>query len=696
MELLKLMTALRRRRWLMVQAVVFFTLVGAISAVLLPKAYSASARVMVSSSDATSAVLSELGLQEVALGLSGASDEIANHIALATSRPVLEQVIWSLQLRDDDGALLLPDKLLIPGLTGALLAEPLIEVKQQQGTDLVVITATTDDAELSRLMADTVAQVYIVETQERSRQETQDAREFVESRLEVVRDEFDAALADIADAQEAEQILDLDAELRSAISRISELMLAMEETTTRVREIQAQMAEIRGLQGDEGVDFLAPSTVAENADIRTIRESLITLRIQRDAALLEKTERHPDVQRIDAQIRAAETALGLALEEQHQLDPDLLRLQTELAGALERGAELNAAIERTTQRFSVYPDKMRRMAQLELAANAAQDVYGSLQSQVYQIAIAEALSAAPLKLVEPAITPERHLRPKLLVNLLLGAVLGVLVGLGLVAVFEYVDDTVRGPDELREVWDLALLGTIPRHEAGVGRTIAQVAPNDPVSEAFRGLQRGVLFASPDRALRRLVLTSALPGEGKSTVVANLAVALAREGQRVLVVDADLRRPTQHRFHAATNNAQGLTQVLLGQVSAEDAVQATGIEGLSLLSAGAAPPDPGRMVASHSMSALIAGLAERYDRVLIDAPPVMVVDDALALARVADGVALVVESGGTSRRVLTDARRTLDDRGVELLGLVLNKMDYAAAGYGVYEKAYRSYAKGGGA
>lgn len=692
MELLKLYNAILRRRWALIESVVFFTVAAAVAALALPKTYQATAKVMVSSSDTTSALLSGLGLSELALGLSGASEDIANHIALATSRPVLEEVVWRLQLRDSDGDLLVADKLLIPGLDGELLSAPFVEVKQQQGTDLILVTANADSAELAQLMADTLARVYISETQDRARSETTKAGEFVQDRLVIVQQEFDKALADIADLQEEQQIIDLESEVRSAVARLSELLMAAEENAARIREVRAQIGELRGIQSEENIDLISPATVAANPDIRALRETIMTLRLQREATLQDKTERHPDVLRIDAQIRASGEALALMMEEQHTLDPSVLKLRTELAGLLERGVEINDAIARTTETFSLYPDKMRQLSQLTLAASAAEEVYKALQAQSYEIAIAEALSAAPLQLVEHAALPERHASPKVVVWGVLGLAVGVLFGLGLVALFEYVDDSLKTPDDLREIWPLGLLGTIPRVKSGES-SIAGLSPTDPQVEIFRSLRSSVAFTSIDRPLRTLLVTSSLPGEGKSTVLANLGVSFAQHGKKVLIIDCDLRRPTQHKRWPGTSNRVGLSQVLLGEVTLADAVQPTSAPGLSLLTAGASPPDPGRLVESERLRRLLTDPAATagYDVVLVDAPPAMVVNDALILAKSCDGLMMVVESGGTSRRVLADARDRLVGQGIEPLGLVLNKMDLGMAGYAVYQRAYKSYA-----
>lgn len=667
-----------------------FGLVGLGSALTLPKSYQATSKVMISSSDATSAVLSDLGLQELALGLSGEGDEIQNHIALATTRPIVEELVWKLQLRDDEGRLLEADKLIVEGTFAALSADPLIKIQQHQSTDIIIITATSNDPELSRLMADTLARVYIADTADRSKQETREARRFVESRLEIVQGEFDRALSRIADVQEQEQIIDLDSEVRSAVSRLSELMLIGEETTTRAAEVRAQVSSLRGVQGREDIDYIGPGTVSENSDIRAIREQLASLRMQRVTAMLEKTERHPDVERIDSQIDSAEQELSHLLEEQHGLDPTLVQLEVELAGLHDRGVAIDAAIARTTERFSLYPDKMRRLSQLELAATAAEEVYRSLQSQSYQIAVAEAMTTSPIQFVEPAVRPDRPVSPKLLVNLLVGLGVGVLVGLGLVAVFEYIDDSIKSPDELREAWDAPQLGVVPRFAAGMGITIASLKPTDSVVEGFRTLRSAIAYATLDKPATSLMVTSSLPGEGKSTVLANIGVAMADEGKRVLILDCDLRRPTQHTFHSENANQTGLTQVLLGKVSWQDAVQATPVEGLTVLSSGPIPPNPGKLVESLKLRQLLNELTREHDMVLVDAPPALVVNDGVLIAAMVDHVMVVVEAGKTPRRVLQDARERLDSHGIEPLGLVFNKLDYGLAGYGIYAEAYKAY------
>jgi capsular exopolysaccharide synthesis family protein len=691
MELVKLYTALLRRRWLVVQSVSFFVLAALALALLLPKNYKASARVLVSSSDAAMSILSDIGLQEVAAGMSSGADDIQNTITLATTRPVLDAVIWKLQLRDAEGGLLSAEAFLVPGMFGELEARANIKLSQQQGSEMLIFEARSHDPELSRLIADTVVQVAISKSQERARMETRSARVFIMEQLDVVHDEFDFAMSEIADAQSAEKVIDLDAEVRAAIARISQLMLAFEHNSAAIQELQSKISSQRAYQEREDVDSLSPVSMGSNAKISLLTERIEGLKQERAKALTTKTDKHPDVLRLVSLLGSTRGELDLAIREQHRMDPTVHNLRSELSGLRTKGAQISESIDRTTREFSLYPDKMRRIGQLKLAAAAAEDVYKSLQEQRFQVGVAEAMAVSDLKFIEPAKSPERHASPKLLVNLLLGLFLGVGFGGGLVFLFEYVDDTIKSPDDLRGIWAVPRLGIVPNQRDGAP-TIADRTATDPLTESYRTIRNSLVFASVDKPVQLLAVTSAVPGEGKSTVASNLAVSFAAEGKRTVLVDCDLRRPSQHRLYPSVSNHLGLTDVLSGQVETQKAIQETPVTGLSLLTSGKLPDDPGRLIESLRLRQLLLDLRRNFDVVVVDTPPVLVVNDALIIARAVDGIAIVVESGKTSRKLVSDLRGQCEGAGIEPLGVIVNKMDFFTTGYGAYMRAYAAYAR----
>lgn len=693
MELLKVWTVLLRRKWLFIQAVVFFTMGASILAMVLPKRYESTAKISVESSDASMSILSDMDLSEMAQSLTGASDDMQTKIALAQMRPVLDEVIWRLQLRDGDGELLPAEKLLVPGIDGEILAYPWIEIQEQQGTNILIVLATTENPELSALLADTVVDVYLSISQERAKQDTRDALVFVTGELGRLRAEFDIALTNVADAKARQQVLDLDTEIKYAVQRVSELYAASEEADAEMADVRAQMREHGEVNELESLELVGPETVTSNTIIRDLRKTIAETQQERAIQLLDKTPKHPDVVLLDTQIRELEGQLSHALREQHDLDPQVIELRVALAGIQQRRAQLQAAAATTIDEFVRYPAKMREIAGLQLAADATESIYKSLLETQYEIAVAEAMTVADMKGVEPAKAPDKAAAPKLLVYLVLGCFVGIAVGVGLVFLAEYVDDSIKEQDDLREVWPLPVLGIVPFYRLpGKRALIDQLPATDPLYEAFRSIRNGVQFAGVDQQINILTVTSCLPSEGKSTVMANLAICLAQDGQKVVVVDCDLRRPAQHKTFASLSNERGLSDVLTGNCPVDEAVQATPVENLSVLTSGPVPANPGRLVESLRLRQVLTGLAGKFDMVLVDAPPLLIVGDAVALSRSCKGMVIVIEAGKTPRRMISDLRARAEQAGIEPTGVVLNKVDVRTgmqAYYGAYAKHYKT-------
>jgi capsular exopolysaccharide synthesis family protein len=690
MELLKVYAALLRRKWLFLQAVVFFTGGASVLALVLPKKFEAAAKISVETSDASLSVLGDLDLGEIASSLTGSSDDIQTKISLAQMRPILDEVIWRLQLRDSDGELLPAEKLLVPGIDGEILAYPWIEIVNATGTSILVVTATANQPDLAANLADTVVEVYLSISEDRQRQDTREARDFVEKQLVTIKGEVDQALSVLADEQAREQVINLDAEQKAAVSRASEALTELQGIGAEMAGLRAQINEKARLNSRESVDLVSPASIAGNTQIRDLKDALKDLQLARQKEILDKTDRHPDILLIDQQIAGVQAQLAVALSDAHQLDPAVDQLQMTYTGLQRRKAEVEANFQQTVTEFSAYPDKMRKIAGLQLAADATQEIYKSLLEQAYQIAVAEAMTVSDMKGVEPAKAPDKAAAPKLLVYLVLGFFVGCAVGVGLVFLFEYIDDSVKDQDQLREVWPVPVLGMVPRFRHKNTSLIAELPPTDPIFEAYRSVRNAVAFSSVDSPINILAVTSCVPGEGKSTLMTNLGICLANDGQRVVIVDGDLRRPTQHKTFPELSNAVGVSNVLAGGMPVSEAVQQSPIPNLAVLTSGPVPANPGRLVESLRMRQMLLELSGQYDMVLVDAPPLLVVGDAIALARSSKGLIVAMEHGKTTRRMVGDLRARLEAAGVESTGVVFNKVDLRAGGYGHYYNYARAY------
>lgn len=690
MELIRLWTTLKRRKWVVVQAFVFFTIASLVVTRFLPKTYTATAKVMIEQSDATASLLSEVGLEELSTTLGSSSNEVSNKIALATINENLDEVVWRLQLRDNDGFLIKPQTLLKKGMLYSLDPKPLYAISQFQNTDILLIQATAPYPEQAQLMADALAEVFIDISQERTRAETRSAKEFIHGHVDVVESEFDHALADIADFKTEQQIIDLQTETKEAVGKIGELMQLAEENEYKISKLRREIRETENFLALNQATAVSAGTLRENPQIAALSAELETMRLELDRMLQDKTEVHPDVVELRELIGHTESRLDTALALETERSPDLTQIKIELAGALETRREVQADLAEYTERFSRLPEMMKADARLQLAAQASQNILEKLTDYQYQIGIAEAMTLTDIRVVDPALMPDRPTSPRILYNAILGAFLGLVLGLALVFLLEYVDDSIRTREDVEEVWgDMPHLGVVPAIRTGESRQIQTLNPKAPLSENYRTIRNNILYASFDKPVESLLLTSSVPGEGKSTTCANLAASAAMEGKRVLIIDTDFRKPNQHKLWQVENRI-GFTNQLAGQVPIDDCIRKDVIPGLDLLLAGMVPPNPARLIESPRLRETLEQLVGRYDLVLLDSPPILVVNDAMVLARLVDAYVLVVESMGVTRRMLVDTRGRTEVTGIAPLGVVINKLDFGATGYGYYDKYYNAY------
>jgi succinoglycan biosynthesis transport protein ExoP len=292
-----------------------------------------------------------------------------------------------------------------------------------------------------------------------------------------------------------------------------------------------------------------------------------------------------------------------------------------------------------------------------------------------------------LSVVEPAQLPSAPVGSSAISNVLLAAVIGAALAIGAAFVLSYLDDSLHSPDEVREVMDLPTLGTVARIPGTINQSkLIANQPRSPVAESYRVLRTNLQFSTVDRRLCSVMVSSAVPGEGKSLMSANLAVIMAQTGKRVILIDADLRRPNQHRIFGLSNN-QGLSTALLGgDEQLKAALQRGPVDNLQILPAGPIPPNPTELLGSRRMHELMASLCTQADFVILDSPPVTAVADASVLAAHADGTLLVVDAGRTRRGQAQRCRDALQAVGANVLGVIINH--YAT------QKEYYYYAEDG--
>jgi len=317
-------------------------------------------------------------------------------------------------------------------------------------------------------------------------------------------------------------------------------------------------------------------------------------------------------------------------------------------------------------------------------------IYANLLLSYEQVRLSEAQTTSSVVQIESATTPASPVRPDIFKNTLLAAIVGLMLGAGVVLAREALDDTLKTPDEVTRQLGLPVLGVINHHSLKEGSLITEAEPRSPTAEAFRKLRTNVSFASIDRPLNTLLVTSAEPGEGKTTVISNLAVVIAQNGHTVTLLDCDLRHPTVHRRFGLTNK-QGISHLFFQPTEQlNGSCQATRIEKLSVLTTGQLPPNPAELLGSQRMLAILDMVREKTDVVLIDTPPTLAVTDASVLAPVVDGVLVVVRPGKTHASAARQTVEQLRRVNARILGVVLNNLDLRGSRYSYRYHYYRDY------
>lgn len=320
-------------------------------------------------------------------------------------------------------------------------------------------------------------------------------------------------------------------------------------------------------------------------------------------------------------------------------------------------------------------DARTRQDSLRAQASSWQSTYAQLLTNLQQG------TTNFLSVVEPAQDGTR-VGTSTLMNALLAAVIGLILAGGAAFVLEYLDDTVRTSDDVRQVVNLTTLGSIARIDGddSTDRLITLKEPRSPVAEAYRVLRTNIQFSTVDTPLRTLLITSASPQEGKSLTASNLAIVMAQTGRRVILVDADLRRPMQHQVFSLTNKL-GLTSILMDtDIPLSEVLQPGGVDDLKVVTSGPIPPNPSEILGSKKMGSLIETLQQEADIIIFDGAPAMAVTDSIVLATRLDGTLLVIDAGKTRRAQARRSKEALEAVGARVLGVALNRVSLRSEGH----------------
>jgi succinoglycan biosynthesis transport protein ExoP len=576
----------------------------------------------------------------------------------------------------------------LQGMIGSVRGS--LRVSVETGTDIVAIVYRDPRPVVARDVPNKLVEVYLKRNLDDHMEGTGRVTRWLSTEMEGLKQQANDAQARLARYQKEHNMVGIGAGDSLSLDRlrVSNTQVAAAQADRIVREAKLRLAE------SSDPDMVA--TVAPSSTLMTLRGQLISLTAQYDQLTTKYGPNYPRVRELHNQIATL----------QHQVDSEMgnvqQRIHEEYATASHTLDLMQSQLNRELQDAYKLNESAAQYALLRQDAESSRQLYDQLQLKLKESNLASGLNTASVNVIDEAMLPLGPVSPDVRGNVMISGALGLLVGVLGAFLFDSLDDTLRTTEDVELFSGLLSIGAIPHFQPAARsrqddageepgerrRLISITAPASPTAEAYRALRSSILLSAIDNPLRTLVVTSAFMSEGKSTLSANIGVMLAQRGERVLIVDADLRRSTLHLLFGLRRPAQGLTN-LLSRQSDESVIlhPLAQVPTLSYLPAGAVPPNPAELLASHRMAEMMRQWAEQYDRVIIDTAPILAVSDSLAPAARADSVLLVVRAGVTRKKALMRTRELLRRVNAHLLGAVVNDIDMRKDSYYNYSGPY---------
>jgi succinoglycan biosynthesis transport protein ExoP len=585
-----------------------------------------------------------------------------------------------------------------PGL-GALLGG--LVVKRVVNTRLLDVTFTTTDPKLAAEIVNAHVSNFIEQNFRSRYQATTQASTWLAGQLDELKSKMEASEDARINYERANQIWTIDEKQDVTSQKLGDINRELTEAQAdRInKEAVFQLAQAG--------NFDAIPAVRQSPVIQDVSKQQTALSTQYTDALSQYGPKFPKVVRLEEQIQ--------------DLDKIITREKTNIANQIEaeyRGSRqrellLQQALDQQKTETSAMANKMVEYNILKRDAESNKELYDGLLQKLKEAGLNAGLLSSNIRVVDPAMVPGAPSAPQKSRNISLAILVGLVGGVGLALLREYMDNTVKNPDDVERLTRLPSLAVVPTlaglngnsrgrlpkllKGAGVsggdGRVelVSHSQPQSPISEAFRALRTSLLLSQADRPPQVILVTSPLPREGKTTAAVNIAVTLAQLGDNTLLVDSDLRKPGVSRaLNLADGKHAGLSSYLAG-VSTLDLVTVPhpSISNLHVIPTGPIPPNPADLLSSHRLAEMVVELRKRYKFIVIDSPPIMAATDAVILSVVVDGVLLVVRSGSTPKEAVTRTRDLLVSVKCRMLGVVLNGVDSNSPDY-YYSYRYYPY------
>jgi capsular exopolysaccharide synthesis family protein len=600
----------------------------------------------------------------------------------------------------------LADRALLAGAANPIVAlRRHLTVDVGKKDEIINVSFMSPDPNKAALVVNEIVQTYIADHEARNRNTVTGVVKILREERAKRGDELLAKLGKMVAFKQGNEGLAFgtDQDSNIIVRRLERLSEALTEAQLATIESRSFHEAARKMANDPaGLRQLAQVQRAGTVYVLTEDEAVALRaelkRVERDRAdsLLELKADHPAIAALNAEVERLRKQLAekdqefargqLAVAEQHYLS------------AQEKEEELQKHFEAQRQEAIRLNDQLSQFTILQSDYEQTKKLCDLLDNSIQRLDVTTEVGTLNIGILDAAEPPLQPAKPDKAKVMGLALFVGLLSGTGLSLVRQWKDQRLRSAREISSLLGLPVLGAVPAMSApkqtpAIRGQKVRISPESREAEAFRMVRTGLFFGAPKDQAKTVLVTSPTAGEGKSTILANLGIAIAQAGQKVLIVDADFREPMQHRIFNLDRSAKGLSAVLAGTMTLEDAIERTGMEKLSLLTCGPEVPNPAELLHHDSFARVVGDLGDRYDRILIDSPPVLAVTDALILSALSDVTILVLRAEYSTRPTSVQALESLANVGAKVLGVVLNDVPQHGNRYGYYGDHARLFLHG---